>query len=105
MNDEHLTEQQAIRRQKAADLREKEIDPFGSSFKRTHQTIDIIKNYEQYNKEELEEKNVTVTIAGRIVLKRGQGKAGFMHLQDRDGKIQVYVRLNDIGEEAYDIYR
>jgi len=105
MIDEHLTEQQTIRRQKAADLRQKGIDPFGSSFKRTHHTIDIINNYEQYSKEELAEKDVKVTIAGRIVLKRGQGKAGFMHLQDRDGKIQVYVRLNDIGEEAYDIYR
>ena len=46
-------------------------------------------------------KAVKVIIAGRIILKRGgQGKAGFMHLQDRDSKIQVYVRLDEIGEES-----
>jgi len=102
---ENLTEQQLIRRKKADELREKGIDPFGQAFKRTHHIKDIINTYENLNKEQLENEKIEVTIAGRIVLKRGQGKAGFMHIQDRDSKIQVYVRQNDLGEETYDIYK
>ena len=51
-------------------------------------------------KEELEEKNVTVKVAGRIMTKRRQGKAGFMHIQDLDGQIQIYVRKDEIGDEC-----
>ena len=105
MHDTDLNEQQLIRRQKANDLREKGIDPFGKAFNRTHTTSEIIKKYNNLTKEQLEENPVNVIIAGRIVLKRGQGKAGFMHLQDRDDKLQVYVRLDAIGEDQYDIYR
>ncbi|HKL95006.1 MAG TPA: lysine--tRNA ligase [Haploplasma sp.] len=105
MHDTDLNEQQLIRRQKANDLREKGIDPFGKAFNRTHTTSEIIEKYNNLTKEQLEENPVNVIIAGRIVLKRGQGKAGFMHLQDRDDKLQVYVRLDAIGEDQYDIYR
>lgn len=105
MNNMELNEQQLIRRQKALDLRNKGIDPFGKAFHRTHKIVDIINDYSNLTREELVEKNVTVIVAGRIILKRGQGKAGFMHIQDRDAKIQVYVRSNDIGEEQYDIYK
>ena len=105
MNNMELNEQQLIRRQKALDLRNKGIDPFGKAFHRTHKIVDIINDYSDLTREELVEKNVTVIVAGRIILKRGQGKAGFMHIQDRDSKIQVYVRSNDIGEEQYDIYK
>src|SRR5690554_4671669 len=99
MHDEHLTEQEIIRRQKAEELRKKGIDPFGSAFKRTHHTNDIINEYDKFSREELEEKKIPVIIAGRIVLKRGQGKAGFMHIQDRDNKLQVYVRKDEVDEE------
>ncbi|HEY9582395.1 MAG TPA: lysine--tRNA ligase, partial [Savagea sp.] len=56
-------------------------------------------------KEELEEMETEVTIAGRIMTKRGKGKAGFAHLQDMNGQIQIYVRRDEIGEEAYDLYK
>lgn len=46
-----------------------------------------------------------VTIAGRIKTKRGKGKAGFAHLKDKNGQIQIYVRQDEIGEEAYEIYK
>lgn len=105
MSENNLTEQQQIRRQKALQLKEKGVDPFGQAFKRTHHIKDILNLYENLDREQLEEEKIEVTIAGRIVLKRGQGKAGFMHLQDRDAKMQVYLRQNDLGEETYDIYK
>src|SRR5690554_2810009 len=104
MHDEHLTEQEIIRRQKAEELRKKGIDPFGSAFKRTHHTNDIINEYDKFSREELEEKKIPVIIAGRIVLKRGQGKAGFMHIQDRDNKLQVYVRKDEVNEDEFDLF-
>lgn len=105
MHEKELSEQETIRREKVDYLKEKGVDPFGSAYKRTHFTNDIIEEYNKFEKEELLKKNVIVKIAGRIILKRGQGKAGFMHLQDRFGKLQIYVRLDAIGEESFDIYK
>ena len=48
---------------------------------------------------------MTVKVAGRIMTKRRQGKAGFMHIQDVDGQIQIYVRKDVIGEEAYEVFK
>jgi len=102
---ENLNEQQIIRRKKAIELKEKGVDPFGSSFKKTHKIIEIKQEYLKYNHDELEKLNQTVIIAGRIILKRGQGKAGFMHIQDRDDKIQIYLKQDIIGNDAYDLYK
>jgi len=102
---EDINEQQKIRREKAKALKEKGVDPFGQKYLRTHDAKTIHKTYGKFTREELEKQPIHVSIAGRIVLKRGQGKAGFMHLQDRDDKIQVYVRQDQLGENAYEIYR
>ena len=104
MNQEELSDQLKVRREKLHNLREKGLDPFGKRFERTHQTEDIIAEYSEFEKEELEEKEVSVTIAGRIMTKRGKGKAGFAHIQDLTGQIQIYVRKDEIGEEAYEIF-
>ncbi|WP_394186967.1 lysine--tRNA ligase [Metabacillus halosaccharovorans] len=104
MNQEELSDQLKVRREKLHSLREKGLDPFGKRFERTHQTEDIIAEYSEFEKEELEEKEVSVTIAGRIMTKRGKGKAGFAHIQDLTGQIQIYVRKDEIGEEAYEIF-
>lgn len=105
MYPEDLTEQQQVRREKAAELKEKGIDPFGQKYERTHSTMQIFDAYDQLDHDALEEKHAIVSIAGRIVLKRRQGKAGFMHIQDRDGQIQIYVRKDIIGEAAYEIFK
>src|SRR5690625_7236454 len=62
-------------------------------------------SYAAYSKEELETKGEEVTIAGRVMTKRGKGKVGFAHIQDATGQIQIYVRKDEIGEAAYDIYK
>jgi len=104
MNHEELSDQLKVRREKLHSLREKGLDPFGKRFERTHQTEEIIAAYNEFEKEELEGKEVSVTIAGRIMTKRGKGKAGFAHIQDLTGQIQIYVRKDEIGEEAYEIF-
>lgn len=105
MYPDDLNEQQQIRRQKALELRDKGVDPFGQKYERTHHTIDIIEAHHADDHDTLEKKHIKVNIAGRIILKRGQGKAGFMHLMDRDAKLQVYVRLDHVGEDAYDLFK
>ncbi|MDQ0228491.1 lysine--tRNA ligase [Bacillus sp. 7586-K] len=104
MNQEELNDQLRVRREKLHNLQEKGLDPFGQRFERTHQTQDIIDLYDGQTKEELDEKEIPVTIAGRIMTKRGKGKAGFAHIQDLSGQIQIYVRKDAIGDEAYEIF-
>lgn len=105
MFSEDINEQQQIRRQKAKELKEKGIDPFGSKFIRTNTTNQIINDYNEQTKEQLESLNIDVTVAGRIVLRRQQGKAGFLQLQDRDNKLQVYVRQDNVGDDAFDLFK
>ena len=102
---DELNDQLLVRRQKMMDIRESGLDPFGSKFNRTHLSDAIIKEYDAFTKEELEAAGHKVTIAGRIMTKRGKGKAGFAHLQDVAGQIQIYVRQDAIGEEAYELFK
>lgn len=104
-NHEELNDQLQVRRDKMNQLRENGIDPFGERFERTHQSQQIIDAYQELSKEELEEKAIEVTIAGRMMTKRGKGKAGFAHLQDLEGQIQIYVRKDSVGEEQYEIFK
>ena len=102
---EKLTQQEQVRRQKMQDLIDMGIDPFGSRYDRTSNSGIIKSSYEDKTKEELEELQVTVKIAGRIMTKRRQGKAGFMNIQDREGQIQIYVRKDEIGDDQYEIFK
>ncbi|WP_433746182.1 lysine--tRNA ligase [Falsibacillus pallidus] len=101
---EELNDQLKVRLEKMGSMREKGMDPFGKRFERTHTSEEIKAEYDSLTKEELEGKEIEVTIAGRVMTKRGKGKAGFAHLQDLQGQIQIYVRKDAIGEEAYEIY-
>ncbi len=102
---DEMNDQLLVRRQKMQDIRESGLDPFGSKFERTHLSADIREQYEEFTKEELEEASYKVKIAGRVMTKRGKGKAGFAHIQDFGGQIQIYVRQDAIGEEAYELYK
>ncbi|MBA4542420.1 MULTISPECIES: lysine--tRNA ligase [Thermoactinomyces] len=93
-----------VRRDKLDRLRERGIDPFGHKFERTATARDILSQYESLSKEELAEKNIEVSIAGRLMAKRQQGKASFAHLQDMSGRVQIYVRLDRVGEEQYEAF-
>lgn len=101
----NLTEQEMVRRQKMADLKAKGIDPFGRKFIRNANSKVIKDKYLEKSKEELDALHVEVKIAGRIMTKRSKGKVGFMHIQDRYGQIQIYLRHDVLGEEAYSLFK
>lgn len=101
----NLNDQEMVRRQKMDELRAKGIDPFGHAFKRTATSKSLKDAYEKYSKEELAGMNVKASIAGRIMTKRGKGKAGFMHIQDRYGQFQIYCRSDQLSELEYDLFK
>ncbi|MFD0051795.1 lysine--tRNA ligase [Actinomycetes bacterium NPDC127524] len=101
---EELNDQLKVRREKMQALINEGKDPFGSKFERTHLTEEVVKEFGEESKEDLDEKNIEVTIAGRVMTKRGKGKAGFAHIQDISGQIQIYVRLDAVGEEQYKLF-
>lgn len=92
-----LNELMQVRRQKLNDLRSQGIDPFGRRFDVTHHAKDVLEGFDRLEGQH-------VSLAGRVVAKRVMGKASFGHLQDLSGQIQVYVRLDDVGAEAHDLF-
>ena len=105
MNREELNDQIIVRREKMEALRKKGIDPFGKRFERTHKAAQLKELYGDLENEEIESQNVHVQVAGRIMTKRGKGKAGFAHIQDVSGQIQIYVRFDEVGEEQYELFK
>ncbi|MDW0118721.1 lysine--tRNA ligase [Sporosarcina thermotolerans] len=101
---DELNDQLLVRRQKMDELRENGLDPFGARYERTHLSNEIRESFDSLSKEELEETVHEVKIAGRIMTKRGKGKAGFAHIQDLGGQIQIYVRQDAVGEKAYELF-
>ena len=89
-----LSELLQVRRDKLSDLREKGQDPFViTRFDVTHHSGGVKANFEAMEGQ-------FVRLAGRLMSKRGMGKAVFADLQDNEGRIQLYVRIDDVGEEA-----
>jgi len=92
---EDLNEILRIRREKLSDLMAEGKNPFEIvKYDQTHHTKEILDNFDTME-------NMEVSLAGRMMSRRDMGKAFFCDLQDRDGKIQLYVRINDIGEEEF----
>ncbi|CAM4069424.1 lysine--tRNA ligase [Listeria booriae] len=104
-NHEELNDQLIVRREKLDTLRAEGIDPFGAKFVRTISPEEIVSQYEGKTKEELEEAAIEVSVAGRIMTKRVKGKVGFTHIQDRFHQVQIYIRKDGVGEEAYDLFK
>lgn len=99
MTDEMLDENEIyhIRKQKLATLRENGFN-FPNSFAREQLAYDLTREYAEFSKEALANKKVHVAVAGRIVLRRIMGKASFFHLQDVSGRLQIYIKQNDLPE-------
>ncbi|WP_312573682.1 lysine--tRNA ligase [Staphylococcus saprophyticus] len=103
---EEMNDQMQVRRQKLQELYDLGIDPFGQKFDRTSMATPLHEDWDQFSKEELHEKEEEshVSIAGRLMTKRGKGKAGFAHVQDLSGQIQIYVRKDQVGEDQFAIW-
>ncbi len=103
---ENLSENDLIlqRRAKLDELRKKGI-AYPNTFRRDSLSGDLRNQYKEASKEELEEKSIQVTVAGRIMLQRIMGKASFITIQDMEGQIQAYIRSNDLPEGQYEDFK
>ena len=103
---ENLSENDLIlqRRAKLDALRKKGI-AYPNTFRRDSLSGDLRNQYKEASKEELEEKSIQVTVAGRIMLQRIMGKASFITIQDMEGQIQAYIRSNDLSKGQYEDFK
>jgi lysyl-tRNA synthetase class 2 len=93
-------DQHAVRRQKLADMRAGGVDPFRATFSTTHFSGEALKAYV-----EGQDNTVTVSVAGRLVVIRDMGKSQFVKILDQQGPIQLYVKKDVIGDEAYAAFK
>lgn len=93
-------DQHAVRRQKLADLRAAGTDPFRAAFAPTHFTAEAIKAYV-----EGQDNALAAAVAGRLVIIRDMGKSQFAKIMDQQGVIQLYVKKDVLGEEAYAAFK
>jgi lysyl-tRNA synthetase class 2 len=97
--EEDLNEILKVRRIKLKDLQERNLDPFKIvKYDVINSTKEIVDGFESLEGQ-------STSVAGRLMSKRGMGKASFCDLQDRDGKIQLYVRKDEVGEESYELFK
>ncbi len=105
MKNKDLNDQQLIRLEKLKKYIELGIDPFGQAYKVTHSIKEIRRLCAKKAGDDLEKMNLQVSVAGRIKTIRRMGKASFMNVQDKGGNIQVYLALNGIGAENYELFK
>jgi lysyl-tRNA synthetase class 2 len=96
---EELSELLLQRRRKVDMLWEAGINPYPNDFKPQHTSADVVAAYG--DKEQVDAADEKFVVAGRILARRSFGKAAFIQLQDRKGRVQIYVKKDEIGEEAY----
>ena len=100
-----FTDQELIRREKAEKLKEMGLDPYGNRFDRTAFNNDIKEKYQDIEHDKFENINDEFTVAGRIMFIRKMGKASFFTIQDKTGKMQIYISINDVVEEIYNLFK
>lgn len=95
-----LNDQMIIRREKLDKIRALGVEPYGQKFEWDHHAADIRKEAEQLEKDETH-----VRIAGRIMIRRGQGKTAFCVLRDQTGDIQVYFKRDELPENEWALFK
>ncbi len=101
----NFTEQELVRREKAEKIRELGLDPFGHRYDREDFAKDIREKYQDVDHDAFESMNDTAKVAGRIMFIRKMGKASFFTIKDRTGSIQIYISINDVGEDVYEMFK
>jgi lysyl-tRNA synthetase, class II len=94
-----------LRKQKLADIEKLGQSAYPNQFPATHTIPAVREKWDSTTAEELEATRVTVAVAGRIMAIRAQGKAGFSTLQQQGQRLQIYVRLDAVGEQAFALYK
>jgi len=98
---EHHNEQEEQRRNKLAEIRQMGVNPYPTSFDKTHDAHAIVEHYT----DDTADAFANVAVAGRVMAVRRMGKASFFHLQDQSGRVQVYFKRDDVGEDAYEVIK
>lgn len=102
MEKNEMNEQMKVRLEKAEMLREKGVNPFANGFRPENEAATILADLDQFDKEELAEKNVTVTLAGRLMSKKSNG---FGTLKDPSGEMQIYANKKNITEDEMFVWK
>lgn len=100
-----FSDQELVRRGKLEKIREMGIDPFGHRFERTAFAQELKDKYQDVDHDAFENMEDTACVAGRIMFIRKMGKASFFTIKDKTGSIQIYISINDIGEEMYNLFK
>jgi lysyl-tRNA synthetase class 2 len=102
VEDEELTDQELQRRLKLEHLSEAGIDPYPARARRTHTTVQAAAALEATSPEA---SSISVTVVGRLVSIRVMGKSSFAHIEDGEGRLQLYLRQETLGEETYNLFK
>ena len=105
MEEKELNDQEIIRREKLNKYVELGVDPFGHKYKVTHSASEIREILKNKTPAQIEKKHLEVSIAGRIMAIRRMGKASFINIQDRSGKMQIYIGIDQVGKKSYDLFK
>ncbi len=100
-----FTEQELVRREKAEKLKELGLDPYGHRFERDAFASELKEKYADVEHDAFENMEDTATVAGRIMFIRKMGKASFFTIKDKTGSIQIYISINDVGEDSYNLFK
>ncbi len=99
MTVENVNELLKVRRDKLALLMQEGKEPYGKKYVVSHKSEEVVASFEA-----LSETEENISLAGRLITKRGHGKAGFAHIQDVSGQLQIYVRLDSVGNEQHRLF-
>ena len=100
-----FSEQELVRRGKLEKFNELGIDPFGTRFDRDSYASELKEKYKDVEHEAFENMDDTAKVAGRIMFIRKMGKASFFSIKDKTGMIQIYISINDVGEDVYSLFK
>ncbi|MFA5183784.1 MAG: OB-fold nucleic acid binding domain-containing protein, partial [Syntrophales bacterium] len=100
---EELSDLLKVRRDKLQNIRDKGVNPYPYKFTATAHSNQVLEKFSQLT--EGQESPETVAIAGRIMTKRGHGKASFATIQDEFGRVQIYAKLDVMGEPQYELWQ
>ncbi len=104
-NEKELTDQEQARREKLEKYRALGVDPFGEKFERSDDYESIHAKSDSLTNEELEAKQIYVSVAGRVMAIRRMGKASFINIKDKKGLMQGYIGIDIVGEKAYEVFK
>lgn len=104
-NEQQFTDQEQVRRDKLEKYKTLGVDPYGGKYERTDDFVSIHSKTDALSNEELEVKQIYVSVAGRIMAIRRMGKASFINIKDKNGNIQGYIGIDIVGEHSYDVFK